>query len=559
MRIFKNRDKLIIYGPIIIALAVIIGIVLGNYFTQLKVRSLISNEISRQTKSSRVGMGATHGLNFSNKNDKINSAIYYVLNDYVDSVPFGEINEEVIPAILKNLDPHSVYIPAQDFEKYNEPLTGNFSGIGVLFNMNEDTVAIIRPIVNGPSDMVGILPGDRIVEVEGTVVAGVKMDNDEIVSMLKGEKGTTVKIKVKRRGEPELIDFEIVRDDIPIYSVDAHYMINDEIGYVKISNFAQTTYQEFMTAIEDLKSQGMKKIIVDLRSNGGGIMDAAINIADQFLEDDRLVVYTEGRSRPRKNEYSTSKGILKEEDVAIIIDEFSASASEILAGALQDNDRGIIIGRRSFGKGLVQEQMSFPDGSAIRLTVAKYYTPTGRSIQKPYNGDLQDYYNDIAERYLHGEFQNADSISFSDSLKYYTPGGKVVYGGGGIMPDIFVPVDTTYYSEYLNKATNLGLPHRFAFYYTDQHREELEKLTSAEEIAGYLDDQELKREFVRFAESKGLKTDNRGLAISEKFLLTNIKAYVARNILDNDGFYPIIKEIDHTLQAAIEALENTET
>jgi carboxyl-terminal processing protease len=559
MRIFKNRDKLIIYGPIIIALAVIIGIVLGNYFTQLKVRSLISNEISRQTKSSRVGMGATHGLNFSNKNDKINSAIYYVLNDYVDSVPFGEINEEVIPAILKNLDPHSVYIPAQDFEKYNEPLTGNFSGIGVLFNMNEDTVAIIRPIVNGPSDMVGILPGDRIVEVEGTVVAGVKMDNDEIVSMLKGEKGTTVKIKVKRRGEPELIDFEIVRDDIPIYSVDAHYMINDEIGYVKISNFAQTTYQEFMTAIEDLKSQGMKKIIVDLRSNGGGIMDAAINIADQFLEDDRLVVYTEGRSRPRKNEYSTSKGILKEEDVAIIIDEFSASASEILAGALQDNDRGIIIGRRSFGKGLVQEQMSFPDGSAIRLTVAKYYTPTGRSIQKPYNGDLQDYYNDIAERYLHGEFQNADSISFSDSLKYYTPGGKVVYGGGGIMPDIFVPVDTTYYSEYLNKATNLGLPHRFAFYYTDQHREELEKLTSAEEIAGYLDDQELKREFVRFAESKGLKTDNRGLAISEKFLLTNIKAYVARNILDNDGFYPIIKEIDHTLQAAIEAIENTET
>jgi carboxyl-terminal processing protease len=403
--------------------------------------------------------------------------------------------------------------------------------------------------------MVGILPGDRIVEVEGTVVAGVKMDNDQIVSMLKGEKGTTVKIKVRRRGEPELIDFEIVRDDIPIYSVDAHYMINNEIGYVKISNFAQTTYQEFMTAIEDLKSEGMKKIIVDLRSNGGGIMDAAINIADQFLENGRLVVYTEGRSRPRKNEYSTSKGILKEDNVAIIIDEFSASASEILAGALQDNDRGIIIGRRSFGKGLVQEQMSFPDGSAIRLTVAKYYTPTGRSIQKPYNGDMQDYYNDIAERYLHGEFENADSISFSDSLKFYTPGGKVVYGGGGIMPDIFVPVDTTYYSEYLNKATNLGLPHRFAFYYTDLHREKLEELNSAEEIAGYLDDRELLNAFIQFAESKGLKTDKEGLAVSEKFLLTNIKAYVARNILDNNGFYPIIKEIDHTLQAAIKALE----
>jgi carboxyl-terminal processing protease len=558
MKIFKNRDKLIIYGPIIIALAVVIGIVLGNYFTQLKVRSLISSEISRQTKSNRIGVGSGHGLSFTPKNDKINAALYYVLNDYVDSVPFGKITEEVIPSILKNLDPHSVYIPARDFEKYNEPLTGNFSGIGVLFNMNEDTVAIIRPIPNGPSDMVGILPGDRIVEVEGKVVAGVKMNSDEIVSMLKGEKGTTVKIRVMRKGEPELIDFEIVRDDIPIYSVDVHYMITDEIGYMKISNFAQTTFQEFMAAAEELKSKGMKKIIVDLRSNGGGIMDAAINIADQFLENGRLVVYTEGRSRPRKNEYATSKGILKENDVVIIIDEFSASASEILAGAIQDNDRGLIVGRRSFGKGLVQEQMSFPDGSAIRLTVAKYYTPTGRSIQKPYNGDLHDYHNDIAQRYMHGEFEYADSITFSDSLKYYTPGGKVVYGGGGIMPDRFVPVDTTYYSDYLNRATNLGLPHRFAFYYTDLYRESLEQLTTAEEIAAYLDDDKLKKEFIIFAESKGLPADAEGLAVSEKFLLTQIKAYVARNIIDNAGYYPIIRELDHTLKVAIETLEKTE-
>ena len=556
MRIFKNRDRLIIYGPIIIALAVVAGIVLGNFFTQLKVRSLISNEISRQTKGNRIGIGSGQGLNFTQKNDKINSALYYVLNDYVDTVPFDKINEEVVPAILKNLDPHSVYIPARDFQKYNEPLTGNFSGIGVLFNMNEDTVAIIRPVPNGPSDMVGILPGDRIVEVEGTVVAGVKMDNEEIVSMLKGEKGTTVKIKVKRRGEPELIDFEIVRDDIPIYSVDTHYMVNDQTGYVKISSFAQKTYQEFMAAVEELKTEGMNKVIIDLRSNGGGIMDAAIRIADQFLEDGRLVVYTEGRSRPRKNEYATSKGILKGDEVVIIIDEFSASASEILAGAIQDNDRGLIVGRRSFGKGLVQEQMSFPDGSAIRLTVAKYYTPTGRSIQKPYNGDLKDYYNDIAKRYMHGEFENADSITFSDSLKYYTPGGKVVYGGGGIMPDLFVPVDTTYYSEYLNKATNLGLPHRFAFYYTDQHREELNNFTTAGEIVEYLDEEKLKKEFIQFAESKGLKTDHEGLTVSEKFLLTQIKAYVARNIIDNDGYYPIIKEIDHTLQVAIEELSS---
>ena len=558
MRRFKNRDKLIIYGPLIIAVTLILGILLGNIFTQLKVRSLISSEISKQTNKGKLSLGPAQGLGLAPKNDKINSAIYYVLNDYVDSVPIGEINEDVIPAILKNLDPHSVYIPARDFEKYNEPLTGNFSGIGVLFNMNEDTVAIIRPIPNGPSDLVGIIPGDRIVEVEGTVVAGVNMDSDKIVTMLKGEKGTPVRIKVKRRGNPELIEFEIIRDDIPIYSVDVHYMVSDKTGYVKISNFAQTTYQEFMTAIEELKAQGMERIIVDLRANGGGIMDAAIKISDQFLEEGKLIVYTEGRSRPRQNEYSTSKGVLKEDKVVILIDEFSASASEILAGALQDNDRGMIIGRRSFGKGLVQEQMTFPDGSAIRLTVAKYFTPTGRSIQKPYDNGLQDYYNDISQRYMHGEFENRDSITFSDSLKYMTPGGKVVYGGGGIMPDVFVPVDTTYYSEYLSRISNLGLTHRFAFQYTDQHRENLKNMQTVDEILTYLADQDIKTEFIRFATDKGVTFDPEGFAVSEKFILTQIKAYVARNIIDNKGFYPIIKEMDHTLQVAIDRLENQE-
>ncbi|MEX0986534.1 MAG: S41 family peptidase [Bacteroidales bacterium] len=549
-----NKDKLIIYGPLIIAIVLITGIVLGNLFTQRRVKSIISNEISRQNTNRRVGAGSSYGLNITPKNDKINSAIYYVLNDYVDSVPVGEINEDVIPAILKNLDPHSVYIPAKDFQKYNEPLTGNFSGIGVLFNMNEDTVAIIRPVNNGPSELVGILPGDRIIEVEGTVVAGVKMDSEEIVSMLKGKKGTPVKIKVKRRGETELIDFEIIRDDIPIYSVDVHYMMTDEIGYVKISNFAQTTYREFLTAIEDLKSQGMTKIIVDLRSNGGGIMDAATKIADQFLVDGRLMVYTEGRSRPRKNDYATSKGLLHEDEVVILIDEFSASASEILAGAIQDNDRGLIIGRRSFGKGLVQEQMTFSDGSAIRLTVAKYYTPTGRSIQKPYTDDREEYYNDLSYRYLNGEFENRDSISFSDSLKFVTPGGRVVYGGGGIMPDIFVPVDTTYYTEYLNRATNLGLPHRFAFHYSDQHREALEKLSTVSEITGYLDDNDLKTEFQEYAATKGLKINHEEFAVSQKFIVTQIKAFIARNIIDNEGFYPIIKDIDPTLMVALDTL-----
>jgi len=549
-----KRDKLIIYGPIIIAVVLVIGIFLGNLFTQLRVKSIISSEISRQTSGNRLNIGSPHGLNLTGRNDKINSALFYVLNDYVDSVPVGEINEDVVPAILNNLDPHSVYIPAEDFQKYNEPLTGNFSGIGVLFNMNEDTVAIIRPVPNGPSDLVGIQAGDRIVEVEGTIVAGVKMDSDEIVSMLKGEKGTPVNLKIKRRGEPRLIEFEIIRDDIPIYSVDVSYMIDDKIGYVKISSFAQTTYKEFISAIEELKSHGMEKIIIDLRNNGGGIMDAAIKITDQFLDDGRLIVYTQGRSRPRKNDYATSRGLLKEDDVVVLIDEASASASEILAGAIQDNDRGLIIGRRSFGKGLVQEQMTFSDGSAIRLTVAKYYTPTGRSIQKPYDEGREEYYNDISYRFLHGEFENEDSISFSDSLKFITPGGRVVYGGGGIMPDIFVPVDTTFYSPLLSRVTNLGLTHRFAFQYTDLHREELEKMTTPSEITAYLDEQELMRDFTAFANTKNVQAGQDELDISGHYLLTQIKAYIARNILDNEGFYPIIREVDYTLNIAIDTL-----
>ncbi len=551
-----KRDKLIIYGPVIIAVALVIGIFLGNLFTQLRVKSIISSEISRQTSSSRFNVGSPHGLNITPRNDKINSALYYVLNDYVDSVPVGEINEDVIPAILKNLDPHSVYIPAEDFQKYNEPLTGNFSGIGVLFNMNEDTVAIIRPVPNGPSALVGIQAGDRIVEVEGTVVAGVEMDSDEIVSMLKGEKGTPVSLKIKRRGEPELIEFEVIRDDIPIYSVDVHYMIEDNIGYVKISSFAQTTYKEFIKAVEALKAQGMEKIIVDLRSNGGGIMDAAIKISDQFLEDGRLIVYTEGRSRPRKNDYATSRGLLKEDEVVILIDEASASASEILAGAIQDNDRGLIVGRRSFGKGLVQEQMTFSDGSAIRLTVAKYYTPTGRSIQKPYENGREEYYNDISNRFLHGEFENEDSISFSDSLKFITPGGRTVYGGGGIMPDLFVPVDTTFYTPLLSRVTNLGLTHRFAFQYTDLHRDELKKMTTPSEISDYLDDQELMKDFIAYADSKKVEFEQEDLEISGNYILTQIKAYIARNIIDNKGFYPIIREVDHTLNIAIDTLSS---
>lgn len=552
MKIFR-KDNLKLYVPLLLAVVMIIGILIGNLFAEIRVKSIISNEISRHTFN-RSGFGVSQGLQIAPKNDKINTALYYVLNEYVDTVSVKKINENVIPAILKNLDPHSVYIPAKHFQMYNEPLEGNFSGIGVQFNMTDDSVAIINTIPNGPSEVVGILPGDRIIAVDDSVVAGVNMPSDDIVAMLKGKKGTSVKVKIKRQGTATPIDFDIIRDDIPLYSIDVHYMISDEIGYIKISQFAQTTYKEFISAAEELKAAGMKKIILDLRGNGGGIMDAATKIADQFLDDGRLIVYTEGRSRPRRNEYATSRGILKDDILVILLDESSASASEILAGAIQDNDRGMIIGRRSFGKGLVQEQMKFSDGSAIRLTVAKYYTPTGRSIQKPYSNGKEEYYKDLNNRFMHGEFVSADSIQFSDSLKYVTPGGKIVYGGGGLMPDVFVPVDTSGITNYYNRVRSLGLIYRFAFKYTDLHRKEMKDMTNAEEISLYLDNQNIKADFIAYASSKGVKPDYKQIRESEEVILTQIKAYIARNMIDNIGFYPIIRSIDHTLQVAIDTL-----
>ncbi len=553
MKLFSNNNTKK-YIPLLLAIAMIIGILLGNLFAGMRVKAIISNEISRHSQSNKSIFRSSQGLQISPKNDKINSALYYVLNEYVDTVSVSKINETVVPAILKNLDPHSVYIPAKEFQRYNEPLEGNFSGIGVQFNMTDDSVAIINTIPNGPSEIVGILPGDRIIAVDDSVVAGVKMPSDDIVSMLKGKKGTSVKVKIKRHNIAAPIDFEIIRDDIPLYSVDVHYMISDEIGYIKISQFAQTTYKEFISAAENLKAEGMKKLILDLRGNGGGIMGAATSIADQFLDDGHLIVYTEGRSRPRRNEYASSKGILKEDILLILLDEFSASASEILAGAMQDNDRAMIIGRRSFGKGLVQEQMKFSDGSAIRLTVAKYYTPTGRSIQKPYINGNEEYYKDLNKRYIHGEFESADSIQFSDSLKFVTPGGKIVYGGGGVMPDIFVPIDTSGITAYYSRVRSLGLIYRFAFKYTDLHRKEMIDMNNAEEISNYLDMQNIKSDFIAYASSEGVKTNYQQFRESEEIILTQIKAYIARNMIDNVGFYPIIKSIDHTLQVAIDTL-----
>ena len=550
----NKRNRLIVFMPLIVSITLIIGIFLGNWITTIRIRSLVSDEISNQRFSIRPGNNSGSGFSLTPKGSKVTSALQYILNAYVDTVSIGNLNEAVMPALVDNLDPHSIYIPATDFQRFSEPLMGNFSGIGVSFNMTDDTVAIINTIPNGPSEMVGIMAGDRIIMVDDSVVAGVNMPSADIVKMLKGPKNTLVKVSIYRRGEKAPIDFEITRDDIPIYSVDVAYKVNENTGYIKISQFAQTTYHEFMQAVERLKTQGVEKLIIDLRRNGGGIMDAATMIADQFLEEGQLIVYTEGRTRPRENDYASSRGILKNDIVVVLMDESSASASEILAGAIQDNDRGLVIGRRSFGKGLVQEEMRFADGSALRLTVARYYTPTGRSIQRSYENGKDDYYHDFAERFSRGEYEYEDSIKFDDSQKFVTPGGKIVYGGGGIMPDVFVPLDTTGASEYYNKIRSLGLMYRFAFYYTDIHRSSLDQFSTARDIEGYLDDQDLLPQFIKYASGKGVPPDYKDIRISELVLQKTIKAYVARNIIDNDGFYPIIADIDETLKVAIDTI-----
>ncbi|NQX99397.1 MAG: S41 family peptidase, partial [Flavobacteriales bacterium] len=419
----KNNALLLIFLPLIIAGSIVLGIFLSAFLTPSNVndRTLIFPQNKR-----------------FNTATKLNEILNFIENTYVDSVDKKELTEESIKSMLATLDPHSYYIPAKEFDGMNESLEGNFDGIGVEFRIKNDTVLIISPIANGPSDRLGIKAGDRIVKVDTTDIAGVGISNAGVIKLLKGPRGTKVNVEIIRQGSKKRKHFTITRDRIPIFSIDAPYMINDNTGYLKITRFSKNTYEEFIKASQGLKDRGMKNLIIDLRNNGGGILQAATKIADEILMKNKMIVYTDGRARNKEEYFSTNKGILETTEIAIIINENSASASEILAGAIQDNDRGSIIGRRSFGKGLVQEQVQWPDGSALRLTVARYYTPTGRCIQKDYGTSLEDYHAEAYNRYDNGELLSADSIQFPDSLKFYTPEGKVVYGGGGIMPDIFV-------------------------------------------------------------------------------------------------------------------------
>lgn len=530
---YSNKGRRI-YLPVIIATSITIGIITGILLPGNK--------------------GNFSHSNIRSRNDKLDNIVNIVQASYVDSVSRNDLEEAAIPAMLKKLDPHSVYIPARDLKKANEPLQGNFDGIGISFNLFSDTILVISTIPGGPSEKNGLMAGDKIIYVNDSLVAGKGITDEEAMGMLKGPKGTMVKLRILRKGHKDLLQFDIVRDKIPRYSVDVAYMVNDSTGFIKINNFALTTYDEFMKGMNELKQKGMKKLVVDVRGNSGGVMESAIRIANQFLKKGQLIVYTKGRSSPRNDWFATGSAEFEDGDLVILIDEWSASASEILAGALQDNDRATVIGRRSFGKGLVQEPVMFQDGSAIRLTIARYYTPTGRSIQKPYKDGTDKYFEDFYDRFARGESMVKDSIHLGNLPKFKTPGGKILYGEGGIMPDIFVPLDTSGISSYFITVRNT-LIYRFALKYTENNRDELKKLTSPEEIDRYLENQNILAQFVRFAEANGVKKDPAGLKISGDIISTQLKAYIARNILDNKGFYPIWEKIDTTLKYAIEFLK----
>jgi len=532
----ENRNpRFVIYLPIAFSLVLLGGIILGSFLV-----------------NDNSGTGGILPIGQGNIN-KVDNIIDYIEREYVDTVDRSDLESNAIRRMLEKLDPHSSYISAKDFHDINDPLMGSFEGIGISFRIEKDTIAVINTIPGGPSEKVGLMAGDRIVNVNDTLLAGIGVTNNLAIKKLKGPKDTEVDISIFRRGIPKLLEFSIIRDVIPTYSLDVAYMVDDEIGYIKLNKFSATTYSEFVEALEELTQKGMQSLILDLRGNPGGYLNAAINISDEFLNDGDLIVYTEGKNRPRNYAFADGTGKFISQKVVVLIDEGSASASEIVAGALQDNDRGIIIGRRSFGKGLVQEQMNLPDGSAIRLTVSKYYTPTGRCIQKPYSkDDFDDYYSESFHRYQNGEMGNADSIQFIDSLKFVTPGGKTVYGGGGIMPDIYVPLITDTILTYYNTLANKGLIFQFAFDYTDKNRTYLRKF---EDFKLFNQDFEMYDtdfdNLVEYAEDKGISSEMAKVNVSKEKIKTLFKAYVGRNILDDKGFYPIYHKIDTTFKRAV--------
>lgn len=527
-----KRNRLIIWIPLLIAATFIAGL----YF----------------------GSGINNTQNISG-NNKFNSILSLINNEYVDHVNMDSLIEETIPELLSHLDPHSTYIPAKDLKAVNDELDGTFSGIGISFMLKNDTISIIEVLSGGPSEKVGLMPGDRIVSVDDSIVAGKNFTNEKVLSILRGEKGSQVKLGIKRNTAKETLHFDLTRDDIPVTSVDAAYIIAPEIGYIKVNKFGRTTYNEFLTSMTQLRNEGAQKYIIDLRGNGGGFMEMAILMANEFLPDDNIIVFTKGRTKRESiSTVSDGNGSFYDSEVVVLIDEYSASASEILAGAIQDNDRGLIIGRRSFGKGLVQRQTELPDSSALRLTVSRYHTPSGRCIQKEYTpGKTNDYDYDIINRFNHGEAFNADSIKLNKSLEFTTAHGRKVYGGGGIMPDVFVPNDTSGITNYYLKIANAGLLQKFAFDYCDTNRDKLNQSEDANDLLNKLpSDETLLQSFVKYATQNGIPARWYYINISSALIVNQIKSLIARDILGSQSFYHIYNTQDNCVQKAISELKN---
>ncbi len=488
---------------------------------------------------------------------KLQLAQFAISNLYVDETDDHKLVESAIKGMLQELDPHSTYSTPEEVQKMNEPLQGNFDGIGIQFNMAEDTLFVIQPVSGGPSEKVGILAGDRIVMVNDTVIAGVKMTTEDITRRLKGPRGTIVDVKVVRRGVDELLSFSIKRDKIPMYSLDASYMVDKKTGYIKINRFGATTHEEFMNALASLKGQGMQDLILDLQSNGGGYLNAAIDIANEFLGEKELIVYTEGRRSPRREFFADGSGKHQQGRLVVLVDEYSASASEIVAGAVQDWDRGTVVGRRTFGKGLVQRPIDLPDGSMIRLTVSRYYTPAGRCIQKPYE-NAESYSADLIERYNRGEMMSADSIHFPDSLKCKTLKlGRTVYGGGGIMPDCFIPVDTTLYTNYHRQVNYKGILLKVHYQLIDKYRQEwVKKYNDYATFSRKFDLTDMMmHQLVDEATKAGIAYNEEQYRKSEPLMKLQLKALIARDLWDMNEYYQTINVMDESVKEAVELLK----
>lgn len=541
---YRNSKQAILF-PLLLAAGVAAGLLLGHYLGRNTTASQLKGVLDRMTLPT----------------NKLSYTLSLIENEYVDSVSMDSLSEHVIPLLVRELDPHSVYIPASEMAELNEPLEGEFDGIGVVFNMATDTVIVLNVIPQGPSDKAGVKAGDRIIEIDDSLVAGRQIPQNRIVRLLRGPRDSKVRLGIERQGISGLVDFEVVRGVIPIKSVESAFRIVDSIGYIKLGQFARTTHEEIRQALARLRAEGVTKLIFDLRGNSGGFLDQAIGVANEFLHDGQLIVYTEDRQHRQLREYADGTGSAREMEVAVLIDEGSASSSEILAGALQDNDRGTIVGRRSFGKGLVQRQIPYSDGSALRLTTARYYTPTGRSIQKPYTiGDDESYEEDLINRYRNNEFFSADSIHFADSLKRVTPGGKVVYGGGGIMPDVFVPADTTDVTRYFIEVVGRNILYRYTIEYADRHREALNAVQTLDELEALLDsDRTLVDDFIRYAARKGVAPRYGDIARSRKLIEAQLRAYIGRNTaLEDNGFYANIYPVDNVIMRAIGILKGEE-